>query len=53
MMEAVENGFLVTYLDSIDERLLEYLDDEENLSVDTVKRLQRYASGLLDDSITR
>jgi hypothetical protein len=52
MMKAVDNDFLVSYLDTIDERLLEYLDDEENLSVDTVKRLQRYASALLDDSIS-
>jgi hypothetical protein len=52
MMEEVDNDFLATYLDTIDERLLDYLDDEENLSVDSVKRLQRYASGLLDGSIT-
>ncbi|MGD0255199.1 MAG: hypothetical protein ABSB99_06570 [Acidimicrobiales bacterium] len=52
MMEVVDNDFLVTYLDTIDERLLEYLDDEENLSVDTVKRLQRYALALFDDSIS-
>ena len=27
------NDFLVTYLDSIDERLLEYLDEDDELSL--------------------
>ena len=29
------NDFLVTYLDSIDERLLEYLDEDDELSLYT------------------
>jgi hypothetical protein len=33
------NEFLVVYLDSIDERLLEYVDDEE-LRIDAVRRLR-------------
>ena len=47
-MKPVKNGFLVTYLDIIDERLLKYLDDVDQLSLDTVKRLQGCASALLD-----
>jgi len=35
---AVVNDFLVTYLDSIDGDLLQYLDDGEELSVVVVKR---------------
>jgi hypothetical protein len=52
MMEVVENDFLVIYLDSIAERLLEYLDDEDELSLDTVQRLRLYTSALLDGSVT-
>ena len=33
MMEPVSN-FLVVYLDSIDERLLEYLDEDDELKLD-------------------
>ena len=46
------NDFLVTYLDSIDDRLLEYLDEDEELRLDTVKRLRFYTTALLDGSIT-
>jgi hypothetical protein len=46
------NEFLVVYLDSIDERLLECLDEDEELRLDTVKRLRFYTSTLLDGSIT-
>jgi hypothetical protein len=46
------NDFLVAYLDSIDERLLTYLDDNEELRLDTVQRLRFYATALLDGSIT-
>jgi hypothetical protein len=42
---------LIRYLDSIDERLLDYLDEDE-LRLDVVKRLRFYASALLDGSIT-
>ena len=46
------NDFLVTYLDSIDERLLEYLDEDEELKIDAVQRLSFYTTALLDGSIT-
>ena len=45
------NDFLVTCLDSIDKRLLDYLDEDEELPLDTVRRLQCYASALLDGSL--
>jgi hypothetical protein len=43
---------LVTYLDSIDERLLDYLDEDDELRPEVVKRLRYYASALLEGSIT-
>jgi hypothetical protein len=46
------NDFLVLYLDSIDERLLEYLDEDEELKLEAVQRLRFYTSALLDGSIT-
>jgi hypothetical protein len=46
------SDFLVVYLDSIDERLLEYLDEEDELKLDAVKRLRFYTSALLEGSIT-
>jgi hypothetical protein len=46
------DDFLVTYLDTIDERLLEYLDDDEELRLDAVRRLRLYTSALLDGSVT-
>jgi len=46
------SDFLVTYLDSIDERLLEYLDEDEELKLEAVKRLRFYTSALLEGSIT-
>jgi len=46
------NDFLVTYLDTIDERLLEYVDEDEELSADVVVRLRRYTTALLDGSLT-
>ena len=45
------SGFLVLYLDSINERLLDYLDEDEELRLDTVKRLRYYATALLEGSI--
>ncbi len=46
------NDFLVVYLDSIDERLLEYLDEDDELKLDAVLRLSFYTTALLDGSIT-
>jgi hypothetical protein len=43
--------FLVTYLDSIDERLLDYLDEDDELRPEVIKRLRHYASALLEGSI--
>ena len=43
--------FLVAYLDSIDERLLDYLDEDE-LRPEVAKRLRHYVSALLEGSIT-
>ena len=34
------NDFLVVYLDSIDEQLLEYLDEDDELKLDAVQRLR-------------
>jgi hypothetical protein len=46
------SDFLVVYLDSIDERLLEYLDEDDELKLDVVQRLRFYTSALLEGSIT-
>jgi hypothetical protein len=46
------NDFLVSYLDAIDERLLEYLDDDDELKLDTVQRLRFYTSAVLDGSLS-
>ena len=46
------NDFLVVYLDSIDEQLLEYLDEDDELKLDAVQRLRFYTTALLDGSIT-
>jgi len=46
------NDFLFTYLDSIDGRLLEYLDEDDELKLDAVQRLRFYTSALLEGSIT-
>jgi hypothetical protein len=46
------SGSLVIYLDSIDERLLDYLDEEDELGPEVVKRLRYYASALSEDFIT-
>ena len=45
------NDFLLSYLDSIDERLLEYLDEDEELSVDAVRRLRLYTVALFAGSL--
>ena len=44
--------FLVIYLDSIDERLLDYLDEDDELRPEVVKRLRYYTTALLDGTIT-
>lgn len=46
------SDFLVVYLDSIDERLLDYLDEEDELRPEVVKRLRYYATALSEGSIT-
>jgi hypothetical protein len=46
------SDFLVVYLDSIDERLLEYLDKDDELRLDAVQRLRFYTTALLEGSIT-
>lgn len=51
MMEDVSSD-LVTYLDAIDGGLVDYLDDERNLSVETVARLRRYAVAMSEGSMT-
>ena len=43
--------FLV-YLDSIDERLLDYLDEEDELRAEVVRRLRYYTTALLNCIIT-
>jgi hypothetical protein len=50
--DVVVNDFLVSYLDAIDERLLEYLDDDDELKLEAVQRLRFYTSALLDGSVT-
>jgi len=44
--------FLVAYLDAVDDLLLQYLDEDQELHLDTVKRLRFYTTALLDGSIT-
>jgi hypothetical protein len=39
MMDSVSD-FLVVYLESVDERLLEYLDEDDDLKLDAVRRLR-------------
>jgi hypothetical protein len=46
------NDLLVRYLESIDKRLLQYLDEDEDLSVATTERLRSYTSDLLAGTIT-
>jgi hypothetical protein len=46
------SDFCVTYLDSIDEQLLEYLDEDDKLKLDAVQRLRFYTSALLEGSIS-
>ena len=46
------SDFLVVYLDSIDERLLEYLDADDELKLDAVQRFSFYTTALLEGSIT-
>jgi len=46
------SDILLSYLDSIDERLLEYLDEVDDLRPGTVHRLRFYTSALLDGSLS-
>jgi hypothetical protein len=43
---------LFSYLDTIDEGLLEYLDDGNELTLDAIKKLRLYASSLLDGTLS-
>lgn len=43
---------LVVHLDALDDRLLAYLDKDEELHLDTVMRLRFYTTALFDGSIT-
>jgi hypothetical protein len=51
MLEPVSD-FLVVHLDSIDERLLEYLDEDDELRIDAVQRIRFYTSVLFEGSRT-
>jgi hypothetical protein len=46
------NDPLVTYLDSIDKRLLDYLDEDDELAVVTTRRLRSHISELLAGTMT-
>jgi hypothetical protein len=46
------NDFLVTYLDTIDERLLQFLDEDDEFSLALVMRLRKVTTGLLDGEVT-
>jgi hypothetical protein len=43
---------LVSFLASVDDRLLDYVDENKDLRLDTVKRLWLYTNALSDRSIT-
>lgn len=43
---------LVTYLDTVEEGLVDYVDDRKCLSSDTVRRLQRFAVAMSEGSMT-
>ena len=51
MMASVTHE-LVVYLDSIDERLLDYLDEQDELRLEVVKSLRHYTSVLLEGTIS-
>jgi len=42
----------VTYLDAVGGQLVGYLDEDENLSSDAVRRLQRFAVAMSEGSMT-
>ena len=50
--DGLVSEFLVLYLDSIDDGLLDYLDEDDELRPEVVKRLSTYARALLEGSIT-
>jgi hypothetical protein len=43
---------LVTYLDAVDDALVDYVDDNKNLSSETVRRLHRFAVAMSEGSMT-
>ena len=46
------NDLLLVHLDSIDERLLEYLDEDDELKLDVAQRLRLHTSALYEGWIT-
>ncbi len=44
--------FLIKHLDSIDERLLEYVEEDDELKLDGVRQLSFYTTALLEGWIT-
>jgi hypothetical protein len=46
------NDLLVTYLDTIDERLLGYLDEDDEMPLTLVRRLRAITTALLDGGLT-
>ena len=46
------SDLLVSFLAAVDDRLLDYVDEQKDLRLDTVERLWLYTSALADRSIT-
>jgi hypothetical protein len=46
------NDLLMSHLATIDQRLVFYLDEDDEMMFDTVERLRAYTTDLLDGSIT-
>ena len=46
------NEFLVAYLLTVDEKLLDYLDPNGDMALGVVRRLRQYTTALLDGSVS-
>jgi len=46
------NEFLVAYLLTVDEKLLDYLDPNGDMELGVVRRLRQYTTALLDGSVS-